>query len=224
MLSKLLARYDVSLLRPPLTPDPAPSAGAAAVAHEQAALRRLLAWCHEGTGDGAAPLLRPGARPRMPLPLSVALLGGLPLDSPAALLEDLALQLDGTHQLLAAGPRWRQRLFRLRVKGRECCWWLRRAPGAPWDSGYLIDSPAAPARLAQWQPRRPTLVIAHGLADEPLRSALRALAARQAHFAQPVRLLIAAAAPPPALAHWPAAAAADNFGPLSFRPLRPAVD
>jgi len=216
----LMARYDASLLRPPATPDPAAPPHAATAPHGQQALNRLLAWCRHGTGDGRAPLLRPGARPAIPLPLSVALLGGVADGAASPLVEDLALQLDSTYQLLAAGGRWPQRLFRLRVKARECRWWRPRAADAPWDCGYLIDSPTACARLPQWQPRRPTLLIAQGLADEPLRLVLRTLAARQAAFLRPVRLLVVSPVLRPALAHGLAAAEAPvALGPWSLQVL-----
>lgn len=209
MLSTFLARYDAQLLRPPAPP--ATTATATAPPAPQRPLQhQLLAWCRQGAGDG---------RSTIPLPLGIALLAGVPDTGPCALVEDTALQLDGSHALLAAGGRWRQRLFRLRVKWDECRWWLPRAADAPWDSGYLVDSADALARLAHFQPRRPTLMVAQGLADAALRQVLHVLGSRRADFRQPVRLLVVAASPPAAVAGL--SADASSRADLSFQVLRP---
>jgi hypothetical protein len=216
MLSTFLARYDAQLLQPPALPaGPASSAGPAALPPpEREVQQRLLAWCCHAQAAG-----RPA--------LSIALLTGAPAGSRCALVEDAALQLDGTHALLAAGGRWRQRLFRLRVKARECLGPRPRGPDAAlhavWDSGYLIDSTQALARLPHFQPRRPTLVVAQGLTDAALREAVRTLVARQPAFAQPVRLLVLAPSAPAALAAMSTADGASfSRGALSFQALRPA--
>jgi hypothetical protein len=213
MLSTFIARYDTGLLRPPATP--AGGAAAAPLAPPEQALQdHLLAWCRHGAGDG---------RSVPPQPLSIAVLTGAAADAQQALVEDLALRLDGTYDLLAAGSRWRQRLFRLRVKWDECRWWRPRAAAAPWDSGYLINSAGATARLAHFRPRRPTLIVAQGLADTPLRDTLRTLATCRTHFAQPVRLLVLAPSRPAALGHWQAQGIAASAGALSFQALAPAA-
>lgn len=218
MLSTFLARYDARLLQPPRLPvspaGPGASTGPAALPPpERDVQQQLLAWCRAGLA-GSAPTL------------SIALLTGLPDDGrgPCALVEDAALQLDGTYALLAAGGRWRQRLFRLRVKARECLPIGTHAADAVWDSGHLIDSADARAHLPRFQPRRPTLLVAQGLAGAALRDMLRTLAARPSAWPRPVRLLVLAATPPAALA---AATIADgppfSRGPLSFQVLRAAV-
>lgn len=212
MLSTLIARYDAQLLRPPATPEP-PARPAALPPQEQELQQQLLAWCRDGAGDG---------RSSRQQQLSIALLTGAPATGRCALVEDTSLQLDGTYALLAAGGRWRQRLFRLRVKAGECLWWRPRPPDSPWDSGYLVDSAEALARLPRFQPRRPTLIVAQHLADAPLRDALHVLAARRASLAQPVRLLVLAPSAPPALAAWPMVEAAPcSRGPWSLEVLRP---
>lgn len=202
MLSTFLARYDAQLLRPPAAathPAPLPP-------HEAALQQRLLSWCRHGSGDGRGPA---------PEPLSAARLSGGPDDGqPCPLVEDLALRLDGSFTLLAAGGAWRQRLFRLRVKWDECRPWRPRAADAPWDSGYLITGTDLPARLARFQPRRPTLMVAQGLDDAGLQQALRSLGARRKALAQPVRLLVLAAA----------GSGPGRGGPLSFQPLPLPVD
>ena len=212
MLSTFLARYDTQLLRPP-APPAVTSTATGSTAPPQPLQQHLLAWCRHGAGDG---------RSAMALPLSIALLAGVRGTGPSALVEDTALRLDGSHALLAAGGRWRQRLFRLRVKWDECRWWRPRAADAPWDSGYLVDSAAALARLAHFQPRRPTLIVAQGLADATLRQVLQVLGARQAGWRQPMRLLVVAAAPPAAVAGLPAdAECRAEDGTLTFQVLRP---
>ena len=125
MLSTLMARYDAQLLHPPTTPDAAASP-AALPPLEREVQQQLLAWCRHGAGEG---------RSSRPQPLSIALMTGGPDQGPCALVEDTALQLDGTYTLLAAGGRWRQRLFRLRVKAGECLWWRPRTTGARTFSG-----------------------------------------------------------------------------------------
>lgn len=200
MLSTFLARYDAQLLRPPTPPVPsaAPAARTAPLPpHEQALQQRLLAWCREGSNLGS--------RGTAPEPLAAARLTGVPSGAPCPLVEDLALRLDGTFELLAAGGPWRQRLFRLRVKWHECRPWGTRPADAPWDSGYLIGGADWPDRLARFQPRRPTLIVAQGLDEAPLNAALRGLATRRAALAQPVRLL--------------AIDAQSSPGPLALQPL-----
>ena len=215
MLSTFLARYDAQLLQPPARPAGAASwrAPAALPPPEREVQQRLLAWCREASPSGTPAL-------------SIALLTGTPAGSRCALVEDAALRLDGTYDLLAAGGRWRQRLFRLRVKARECLGPRLRGPDAAlhavWDSGYLIDSTAALARLPRFQPRRPTLVVAQDPADAVLREAVRTLAARQPAFAQPVRLLVLAASAPAALAALSTPVGPPfRRAPLAFQAFRP---
>lgn len=212
MLSTLMARYDAQLLHPPAPPGPT-AVAAELPPPEREVQQQLLAWCRQGAGYGHAAI---------PLPLGIALLTGVPDTGPCALVEDAALQLDGSHVLLAAGGRWRQRLFRLRVKWDECRWWRPRAADAPWDSGYLVGSAHALARLARFQPRRPTLMVAQGLPDATLHHVLHVLGSRHADFRQPVRLLVVAPSPPAAVAGL--SDNADNRGDrgaLSFQVLRP---
>jgi hypothetical protein len=212
MLSTLMARYDAQLLHPPAPPEPS-AVPAELPPLERAVQHQLLAWCRQGAGDG---------RSTIPLPLGIALLTGVPDPGACALVEAAALQLDGSHALVAAGGRWRQRLFRLRVKWDECRRWRPRAADAPWDSGYLLDSADALARLAHFQPRRPTLIVAQGLADATLRQVLQVLGSRQASWRQPLRLLVVAPSPPAAVADLPADAECHgDVGTLSFRVLRP---
>ena len=160
-------------------------------------LQRLLAWCRQGSRTDSG-------HGRAPEPLAAARLTGVPHGLPCPLVEDLALRLDGSFALLAAGGPWRQRLFRLRVTWDDCRPWGTRPADAPWDSGYLIAGADLPARLARFQPRRPTLMVAQGLDDAPLQAALRSLASRRATLAQPVRLLVLDAA---------------GSGPWAFQPL-----
>ncbi|NRF71761.1 hypothetical protein HLB44_32730 [Aquincola sp. S2] len=202
----LIARYDSRALRPPVTPDSATAHGLALSPHQEEVQRWVLAWCRQGIGEQ---------------PFALAVLASPPGIGTAALVEDLALRLDGTWLMLAAGGRWAQRLMRLRVKWDECSWWRSRGAEAPWDSGYLGDQPAALARLVRFEPRRPTLMVAPGLADASLRQAVQALSARQAAFAHPVRLLVVDTTLSAALAHWPVeGAAVSRSGRVCFHRLR----
>lgn len=191
MLSTFLARYDTEALRPPPTPD-TPADRRTWSALQQDVQRRVMAWCRRGGGDGVVPLLQPWDQPWIEQPFAVAeLTRSLGADTDAV-VQDLALQLDGTWTMLAAGGRWSQRLLRLRVKWGECLWWRRRAGDAPWDCGYLDDRPDALSALARFKPRRPTLVITQGLSSFSLQQAVQALTERQRSFRHPVRLLVVA--------------------------------
>lgn len=192
VLPGLSARYDGRAQRPP-QPDPA-AAGQPLL--QSAFAQQLRVWCFAGAGSGAAPLWRPGQRPAVDLRLSLAVLNEAPAD-PAqgaclanALANALALDLDGSYQLQAAGGRWARLWLRLRVKCANACWWRQRLPTDPWDAGYLLGQPSAPADWSQWLPRRASLLVADGLALPLLQACLQSLAANQAAFDHPVRLLI----------------------------------
>lgn len=181
-LASLLARYDGTLMRAPALPGAAaaPADNMADVTAD-ALGQALLAWClAPGAGLRAAMLSGHGARARA---------------------EALALHLDGSLRLQACGGPASRLALRLRVKLDDLALALGRAPRASdcWDSGWLIGGAAALARLAHWQPRRPTLLLADGDAG----TAPPTLAATRPAPRQALRLL------------WVAEAA----GPLRWQPL-----
>lgn len=180
------ARYDHRALRPPQPPTGFDSASPAA----RQALADLRRWCFEGAGSGRAPLLQPRALPQVERRFDVLHWPAGP--DAAALAATLACDLDGTFRLQAGG-RLAGLWLRLCVKVADACWWRERQANDPWDSGYAGGDLAA---LANFQPRRATLVIADGLPATTLRAVQAvqavqaALAPREAQFRHPVRLLV----------------------------------
>lgn len=196
VLPTLLARFDgraLSVTPPPGTELPPAKPLDAA---QRAAWVRLAAWCHAGTGDGRRPWWRPGARARIDDPLAVTWLTGGTAQQRLALAEAFSRELDGSHQLSAAGGRWAGLLLRLRMKWHDVLWWRARQPTDPWDCGYLGGSPSAREALRFFRPRRATLLVAAGLPGEGVAEARTWLAAHAGGFVQPVRLLVLAAAEP----------------------------
>ena len=189
----LLARFDTRVQR---APEPAAFERVQALLQNPAA-GALLDWCFAGAGSGAAPLWQPGQRPAVGQRLALAVLTGPgPAAGPAALAQALALHLDGSQQLHAAGGRWAGVFLRLRVKLQNSCWWRQRRARDPWDAGYLLnlaDSATQLAHLARFVPRRASLLLAEGLPLAHTLACAQALAAQQAAYDHPVRLLIVAA-------------------------------
>lgn len=184
LLHTLRARYDSAALLPPQPAcDPKP--------HDALAWQSLLDWCLTGSGPGTLPLFSPLLQPRA-LPLvdtrfSIATLEGPGADALATLL---ALERDGSLQLLACnGAAGRIRL-RAATKLHDLAWWRPRQRSDAWDSGSLIASEAGLQALARFAPRRATLVVAQQLGDAHLQRAVATFQRRQAGFAHPVRLLI----------------------------------
>ena len=194
-------------------------------ADQRAATQALLAWIHDGSGDG-----RWGRFwPRQPTagnipgwqPLKLALLTGANGVGKSALVAALGNRLatgcfnnwaraDSDHdfmfhrqQLQAGVGAWTRRMLP----------WLRRQTNDPWDVGVLTSRDELQrAALNTWEPRRPTLLIV----DEPdgrTSEALRILSSRRNAFWYPVRVLMIDQAfplalddyvPSPATTEWPA--------------------
>ncbi len=166
----LMARYDGAALRPP-TPMEPPSPA------EWAALQPWRHWCLAG------------AVPRMNLPWAVAALD-LAGEDAQRLAARLCLERDGSWQLAACQGAAGRIALRLKTKAQDWMPWRPRQPDDAWDSGYLIPTAAGLQALAQFQPRRATLIVAQGLQPAVLLAATESLAARQRCFAAPVRLLV----------------------------------
>lgn len=130
---------------------------------------------------------------------AVAVLTGDKDVGKSALTEALSRELDGSLKLEACMNRFRALALRLRVKRDDCLWWRTRQNSDPWDSGYLVDGPAARARLAVFAPRRATLIVADEVPSQSLILAIDVLNARRSEFRHPVRLLIIDAALPGSL-------------------------
>ena len=189
-LATLSARYDGAVLRDATHASPdAPTGHPTQHARTTAALR---AWCERGSGDGRAPLWRPWVLPAMPEPLSVARWAPGAAAPAPGLVEGLMRALDRNDELATRAARSRGAALQLRlvVKARELAWWRPRHPQQAWDTGYLRGTPESLARLADFRPRRPTLVVLQGLAAADQARALSALQGAQAHFRHPVRLLL----------------------------------
>ncbi|MGC4396084.1 hypothetical protein [Hydrogenophaga sp. T2] len=190
---RLFARFDTQALRDI-------AAAPAATGAEPAGLREALQrWSHAGLGSGRAPWWRPHALPEVALRFGCAALVA-PGPGPALhACQRFARDLDRNDELaaLAARSRWAGLRLKLAVKWHELWWWRARHPRQPWDCGELRDAPEA---LRRFVPRRPTLLLAVGLAPDRLRETAALLQARSAAYPQPVRLLClvhdAADAPP----------------------------
>ncbi len=135
----------------------------------------LQTWC---TGEDAGP------------PLSVAVWTAEPGSPEDAVIEPFSRHLDGSHQLHAAGGAVAGLLLRLRVKACDVAWWRTRRATDPWDSGYVLDQPAVREALAQFNPRRATLMVALDWTEPALIEVLGPLARSSVHFQHPVRWLV----------------------------------
>jgi hypothetical protein len=171
MKAGLLARFDTRVLRvapPRPLPDVRPD--------EALPLAALRAWC----------LAEPARR------FAVQALPPAPgVDLPRA-LEALQRDLDGDFQLRALPPGWPRISLRLRVKAVDALPTRWRPMDAPWDAGYLADGLAVRAALAQFLPRRPTLMVADAMTEAALRVAVDALTSAAPQFRWPVRLIVPA--------------------------------
>ncbi|QHE88585.1 hypothetical protein [Hydrogenophaga sp. BPS33] len=169
---------------------------------QQKAWDDLSAWAQAGMGDGHSPFWRPWVLPDVDERFNVAVMEGDSGGGKSHLAGSFARFLDGNDELaLHAGASklkaWR---YKLLVKWRELWWWRKRHPRQPWDSGYLVEDPAALAQLAHFRPRRPTLILADGLSGRSLEEALRALSAARVDYRHPVRLLVIDVALPSVMA------------------------
>ncbi len=193
----LLARYDAAALRisPPLASSNVDADVCADAPARSWAV--LLHWCFDGASPGNRPLWRPWAPPHMAQRFAVAQLVGSPDGTLRAVAEAFSRHIDGSDQLLACPGRWARIGLRLRVKWHDAQWWRARQSADPWDSGYLVDEPAALRALQAFRPRRATLLVAVDLPAAALQARITTLAAQQARFAHPVRLLVIGTAMPP---------------------------
>ncbi|NYT63655.1 hypothetical protein H0A66_15165 [Alcaligenaceae bacterium] len=189
---------------------------------QHVATKTLLAWIHQGSGDGRWGWLWP----RQPTanntpswqPLKLALLtgaNGVGKSSLVAALGDrLATGRSDGWGAMGLDHDVKVRLQRLQAAVgawiRNMLPWLRRQTNDPWDVGVLKYGDDLPlAALSTWEPRRPTLFIV----DEPngrVSQALRILGSRRNAFWHPVRVLMIDQSFPLALdAYVPSPAAAE---------------
>jgi hypothetical protein len=194
-----LARYDTSVLRPlPVASAVAPQRGLAdhtpglAAAHASAQ-KALNNWCHAGAGPACVAWWRPWAAAQIDQCLSVALWTGPGAAALWPAVQDFCTELDGSQRLLALPSRWAGRVWRLRIKLFECAWWRSAPAQLPWDAGQLLADEAVLARLARFQPRRATLVVAQGLTFDQIDQVLRHLQNGSPGYAHAVRLLLVSA-------------------------------
>ncbi len=133
-------------------------------AHDPALSARLRAWCLSGQAFAAAST------------------------PPHPALDAFACELDGSARLQGLSS-WRGLAWRAQVKLADLVPGRALHPDDPWDCGWL--RPQALEGLAQWQPRRATLLMTH---DAGAAGLLRLKGAK------PVRLLLVSAEPVPGLA------------------------
>ncbi len=137
------------------------------VALDAALAQRLRAWCESA------------------LPFAVA-----PAPADAAQLEAFLRELDGD-ALLRRLSKPRGLLLRLRVKTQDLWPGRQRQAGDIWDCGYL--SADAVAALADFRPRRPTLIVTDPMPEALLRQVQQCLAAIAVAQGPALRLLTQAA-------------------------------
>ena len=195
----LIARYDDEALRPWPTGDFGLSWAGPTGDVQVCAWQRLHAWCYAGAGTGRSPFWCPWLMPDVSQRFSIAVLTGDSGVGKSHLAEALSRKLDGSVDLEACTSCLGALRFRLQVKLDNCQWWRSRQGSDPWDSGYLVEDPAARARLTGFSPRRATLIVADELSPQSLILAIEALNARRADFRHPVRLLIIDAVMPGSL-------------------------
>lgn len=181
----LLARYDQAALR---VQPPAPSAPWPVGALPARGMQALLDWCFQGTAPGRRPLWWPWGRAQLEQRFAVAALAGAA--SGPALAEALSRHIDGSDQLQTCASGRARIGLRLRVKWHDLLWWRARRPDDPWDSGYLVDGPAALAALQSFRPRRASLLVCVDLPAPAVQARVAVLRAGQSRFAHPVRLLV----------------------------------
>jgi hypothetical protein len=171
----LHARFDSNALRAPQLSD------ATGITHPQPALRAAIhAWCVQGLqGPPQASL-------------QLAVLAGAPSRAKSAWAADMALRLDGSYALQAAGNGVARLALRLRVKAQDAAWWRPRRASDFWDCGYLQTSADAQAHLRRFVPRRATLVLLDNVPAAAALGAAQTLWQNQAGFTHPVRMLLLA--------------------------------
>lgn len=186
----LIARYDDETLRVLPSGDYGLRWAGPLGEAQHKAWQALSEWCFAGAGDGTCPLWPPWAQPSVEQRFSIAILTGPNGVGKSHLAEALSRELDGSLRLEACTSRLARLRLRLGVKLNESAWWKPRRREDPWDSGYLVEDPAALVRLAGFLPRRATLLVADELTPLTLLDAITKLKGRRADFRHPVRLLI----------------------------------
>lgn len=186
LIQSLTARYDLATL------SPSPAEARRAAAASSGLIEPIERWCLAGLGSGRTAFWRPHALPDVTERLSVATLAG---PVPSAAIVALARRLDRDDELaaLAAVSRRQAITLKLAVKWQELWWWRARHPRQAWDCGWLREDVSA---LADFRPRRPTLVIAQGLPASAIGAAVPLLVAAHHDYRHPVRLLVLDAALP----------------------------
>jgi hypothetical protein len=202
----LLARFDNGVLCAPTDAfpkarallgqesGPLDGAGRSSSLQKHPAWPWLQAWCHAGVGSGRVPLLLPWRSPAVKQRLTVAIMEDGPQASVTLplrhVVQAFALAIDGSDQLQAL-PSDAQRLaWRVQIKLAECLWWRGSDTQAPWDAGYVRSEMQAQPLLAQFRPRRPTLVVAACWSAPALAHLLRHWSLHSTAFDHAVRLLV----------------------------------
>ena len=152
----------------------------------QTAWTALQAWLG-GSGREArwTPPWRGGAQKRKPAFSWTILLGGNGTGK-SQLAREFGRHITRSGATDGCSERLRSRVDRW---WRRIAWW-RTVGDAPWDAGPVARNPERLARLKEWLPRAPTLLILDDLAMGYCAEVIGALASNQEKFWYPVRLLI----------------------------------
>lgn len=164
---RLPRRFDSALMAPP---DCVAAAAGARGADDPALLASLRTWCERG------------AFPALAEPLCVSHI------AKHAGLDNLACELDGSHQLARLG-RWHGRWWRLQILWRECVAGRDGRPSrGPWDCGWWREGALEAA--AAFRPRRPTLLMVRDTDPATVNALLAALQSGSANYAQALRVVV----------------------------------
>jgi hypothetical protein len=168
----LLTRFDDTRLRAIQ-----PSAG---MLRKCPLTQALVDACVLGAGPAIRPWWRPWARPHIARPFAL-----LRVDD-VAVAHRVCLRLDGTWLMRDAGSELARLVVRLRSKWADAAWWRPLRAADPWDAG-VADRPAS---LADFRPRRATLIVIETPLDEAGQFALAQLEAQAGSLPRAVRVLL----------------------------------
>jgi len=145
----------------------------------------LIAACRLGAGPATRPAVSPWATPRIEWPFGVFQTADLQAAQRAC------LALDGSWWMADAGSAAQRVGIRLRALVADAAWWRPLQDGDAWDAGVAVD----PTQLADFRPRRATLIVIDQALDASGQQALAGLQERAYELPRAVRVVVVSAGP-----------------------------